>query len=81
MPINNDEVIEYVTINGEKVPKIVVPAQITIKHKLTGKEYNSDEEAQADVDDPSTPTQKEDIQRDVTIQVANLIDMFSEGGL
>ena len=81
MPINNDEVIEYVTINGEKVPKIVVPAQITIKHKLTGKEYNSDEEAQADVNDPSTPTQPEDIQRDVTIQVANLIDMLSEGGL
>ena len=81
MPINNDEVIEYVTVNGEKVPKIVVPAQITIKHKLTGKEYNSDEEAQADVDDPSTPTQKEDIHRDVTIQVANLIEMLCEGGL
>ena len=81
MPINNDEVIEYVTVNGEKVPKIVVPAQITIKHKLTGKEYNSDEEAQADVNDPSTPTQPEDIQRDVTIHVENLIDMLSEGGL
>ena len=81
MPINNDEVIEYVTVNGEKVPKIVVPATVTITHKLTGTEYNSDEEAQADVDDPSTPTQKEDIQRDVTIQVANLIDMLSEGGL
>jgi hypothetical protein len=81
MPINDDEVIEYVTVNGEKVPKIVVPAQITIKHKLTGKEYNSDEEAQADVEDPSTPTQKEHIQRDVTIQVANLIDMISKGGI
>ena len=81
MPINNDEVIEYVTINGEKVPKIVVPAQITIKHKLTGIEYNSDEEAQADVDDPNTPTQQEHIQRDVTIQVANLIDMISKGGI
>ena len=81
MPINNDEVIEYVTVNGEKVPKIVVPAQITIKHKLTGKEYNSDEEAQADVNDPGTPTQQDHIQRDVTIQVAKIKDMLSEGGL
>ena len=81
MPINEDEVIEYAIVNGEKVPKIVVPAQVTIRNKDTGTEYNSDAEAQADVDDPSTPTQKEDIQRDVTIQVANLIDMLSEGGL
>ena len=81
MPINNDEVIEYVTVNGEKVPKIVVPTTITITHKLTGKEYASDEEAQADVNDPSTQTQQEHIQRDVTIQVAKIKDMLSEAGL
>ena len=81
MPINNDEVIEYVTVNGEKVPKIVVPATVTIKHKLTGKEYASDEEAQADVDNPSTPTQQEHIQRDVSIEVARIKDMLTKGGL
>jgi len=81
MPIKDDEVIEYVTVNGEKVPKIVVPATIVITHKLTGKEYNSDEEAQADVNDPSTPTQQEHIQRDVTIEVARIKDMLSQGGL
>jgi len=81
MPINNDEVIEYVTVNGEKVPKIVVPATVTITHKLTGKEYASDEEAQADVDNPSTPTQQEHIQRDVSIEVARIKDMLSGGGL
>mgnify|MGYP003668216621 CR=1 FL=1 len=81
MPINNDEVIEYAIVNGEKVPKIVVPAQITIKHKLTGTEYGSEQEAQADVDDPNTPTQQEHIERHVTIQVASLLDMLSEGGV
>jgi len=81
MPIKDDEVIEYVIVNGEKIPKIVVPATVTITHKLTGKEYNSDEEAQADVNDPSTPTQQEDIQRDVSIEVARIKDMLSEGGL
>ena len=81
MPINKDEVIECVTVNGEKVPKIVVPATVTITHKLTGTEYNSDEEAQADVDDPNTPTLQEHIQRDVSIEVARIKDMLSKGGL
>tara|TARA_R100000963_G_scaffold25609_1_gene17476 strand:+ start:49 stop:294 length:246 start_codon:yes stop_codon:yes gene_type:complete len=81
MPINNDEVIEYAIVNGEKVPKIVVPATVTIVHKLTGTEYNSDEEAQADVNDPNTPTLQEHIERHVTIQVAKIKDLLSEGGL
>tara|TARA_Y100000310_G_scaffold315059_1_gene365185 strand:+ start:427 stop:672 length:246 start_codon:yes stop_codon:yes gene_type:complete len=81
MPIKNDEVIEYVTIDGEKVPKIVVPATVTITHKLTGKEYASDEEAQADVNDPNTPTEQSHIQRDVSIEVARLKDLLSKGGL
>ncbi len=37
MPINDDGVVEYVTINGEKVPQIVVPAEVTITNTLTGK--------------------------------------------
>ena len=39
MPIKDDSVIEYVEINGEQVPKVVVPAEITITNTLTGKEY------------------------------------------
>ena len=78
MPINEDEVIEYAIVNGEKVPKIVVPAQVTIRNKDTGSEYNSDAEAQADVDDPNMPTKLEHIQRNVTIQVARIKDMLAE---
>ncbi len=78
MPINEDEVIEYAIVNGEKVPKIVVPATVTITHKVTGVEYDSDDHAQADVDDPNTPTTKEHIQRDVTISVARIKDMLAE---
>ena len=78
MPINEDEVIEYAIVNGEKLPKIVVPAQVNIRNKDTGTEYNSDAEAQADVDDPNTPTKLEHIQRNVTIQVARIKDMLAE---
>ena len=70
MPINDDAVIEYVEINGEQVPKIVVPAEITITHKETGKEYGSEKEAQDDVDNPATTTAIHHIRRDVLVKVA-----------
>jgi len=38
MPIKDDGIVEYVEINGEQVPKIVVPAEITITNTETGQE-------------------------------------------
>jgi|TARA_R100000963_G_scaffold19492_1_gene13557 hypothetical protein len=70
MPINDDAVIEYVEINGEQVPKIVVPAEITITHTETGKEYGSEKEAQEDIDNPATTTAIHHIRRDVLVKVA-----------
>ena len=70
MPINNDAVIEHVTINGEKVPKIVVPAEITITNTKTGKEYGSAKEADDDVANPATATESHHIRQDVLVKVA-----------
>lgn len=70
MPINDDGVVEYVEINGEKVPKIVVPAEITIINTVTGKEYGSAKEADDDVADPATDTKSEHIRQDVVISAA-----------
>ena len=70
MPIKDDGVVEYVEINGEKVPKIVVPAEITITNTLTGKEYGSAKEADDDVADPATATNSEHIRQDVVIKAA-----------
>ena len=70
MPINDDAVIEYVEINGEQVPKIVVPSEVTITHTETGKEYGSEKEAQEDIDNPATTTAIHHIRRDVLIKVA-----------
>ena len=70
MPINDDGVVEYVEINGEKVPKIVVPAEITIPNTVTGKEYGSAKEAEDDVADPATDTKAEHIRQDVVISAA-----------
>ena len=70
MPINDDAVIEYVEVNGEQVPKVVVPAEVTITNTETGKEYGSAKEADDDVDNPATSTQREHIRQDVVIKVA-----------
>ena len=79
MHINDDGVIEYVEINGEQVPKIVVPAEITITHTETGKEYGSEKEADDDVNDPATSTKREHIRQDVVIKVA--IHKLLEGAI
>ena len=70
MPINDDAVIEYVEVNGEQVPKVVVPAEVTIMNTATGKEYGSAKEADDDVDNPATSTKREHIRQDVLIKVA-----------
>ena len=70
MPINDDAVIEYVEVNGEQVPKVVVPAEVTITYTETGKEYGSAKEADDDVADPATATQSHHIRQDVLVKVA-----------
>ena len=48
-----------------------------ITNKKSGLEYASEEQAQEDINDPSTSTKEEDIQRHVTIIVPKL-DLFGE---
>ena len=43
-------IIEYVTINGKKVPKIKCETEVVVRNKKTNQEYGSDIEAKADID-------------------------------
>ena len=70
MPIKDDGVVEYVEINGEQIPKIVVPAEITITNTETGQEYGSAKEADDDVANPATATKSEHIRQDVVVKAA-----------
>ena len=58
---------------------ITIDCESTVKitNKKSGLEYESEEQAQEDIKDPSTSTKEEDIQRDVTIIVPKL-DLFGE---
>jgi len=48
----------------------------TVKHATTGKVYASESEAEADVNNPATDTTKNDIRRDVAINVNKLPDIL-----
>ena len=68
-------------INGKKVEEIQSETIITVTNKVTGKEYGSDAEAAADVKDPNTATKKEDIRRDVLIDIKKMPSLLSKSDL
>jgi len=74
----------YVTIkdvNGKKVEEIESETIITVTNKITKQEYGSDAEAAADVKDPNTTTKKEDIRRDVLIDIKKMPALLSKSDL
>jgi|TARA_R110002020_G_scaffold268991_1_gene484306 hypothetical protein len=73
MAIKEDaKIIGHREINGKQIPIIRCATETIIYHTGTGKEYDSEEAAQADVDDPATSTTVSHIKRNVKISVANL---------
>ena len=62
--------VAYTMINGKKVPVVKCETEVVLRNKETNQEYNSDSEAEADIANPNTPTQKEHIVRSVKIKVA-----------
>ena len=64
--------IRYETIDGKEVPIITPQCKVTLTNTITKKEYNSDAEALADVQDPNTATKAEHIRRDVNITVESI---------
>ena len=67
------KIIGHVNIDGEMIPKYRGDTEITLTNTKTGKEYNSDKEADDDIANPATDTVKEDIRRVVTITVPKLV--------
>ena len=63
---------EFKIIDGKKTHVITPECEITLTNTATGKEYMSDAEADADVNDSNTDTKKEHIRRDVHIKIAQI---------
>ena len=70
MPFIEEGDVAYTFINGKKVPVVKCETEVVLRNKVTNQEYNSDEEAIQDINNPSTPTKQEDVTRSVKIKVA-----------
>ena len=74
----------FVTVrdpHGKKVEEIQSETIITVTNKITKQEYGSDAEATADVNDPNTTTKREDIRRDVLIDIKKMPNLLSKSDL
>ena len=65
-------------IDGQELPIIQPEVQMEVKNKKTGADYDSEDHAQKDVDDPSTDTTLDDIEKNIEIKVVKLPDVFGK---
>ena len=59
-------------IGGQKVKILTPKTEVTLTNTITGEEYSSNEEAEADIANPASDTQREHIRRDVKIIVEGI---------
>ena len=70
MAFKEEGEVNYTMINGKKVPVVKCETEVVLRNTQTNYEYNSDQEAQDDIADPSSPTQREFVTRSLKIKVA-----------
>ena len=70
MAFKEEAEVNYTIINGKKVPVVKCETEVILRNKETNIEYNSDQEAEDDIANPNTPTQREHITRSLKIKVA-----------
>ena len=63
--------------DGKEIEEIDVETEVTLINTKTSQEYNSDQEADDDVNDPNTTTKQEDLSRTVRIRIAKMPDILS----
>ena len=62
--------VAYTYINGKKVPVVKCETEVVLRNKETNYQYNSDQEAEDDINNPETATQREHITRSLKVKVA-----------
>jgi len=70
MAFKEEGSVNYTIINGKKVPVVKCETEVVLRNTQTNYEYSSDKEAEDDIADPNSPTQKEFITRSLKIKVA-----------
>jgi len=72
MAFKEEGSVEYIEVDGKKVPVVKCEAEIVLRNKETNYEYGSDQEAEDDINNPDTDTQREHVTRSVKIKVAKM---------
>ena len=62
--------VAYTMINGKKVPVVKCETEVVLRNTQTNYEYNSDQEAEDDINNTETTTQRDHVVRSVKIKVA-----------
>ena len=62
--------VAYTYINDKKVPVVKCETEVVLRNKETNYEYNSDQEAEDDINNPDTATQREHVTRSLKVKVA-----------
>ena len=72
MAFKEEGSVEYVEIDGKRVPVVKCETEVVLRNTQTNYEYNSDQEAEDDIANPETDTQREHITRSLKIKVAKM---------
>ncbi len=72
MAFKEEGEVNYTIINGKKVPVVKCETEVILRNTQTNYEYNSDQEAEDDIANPETDTQREHITRSLKIKVAKM---------
>ena len=75
MAFKEEGSVEYIEVDGKKVPVVKCEAEIILRNTKTNYEYGSDKEAEDDIANPDTDTVREDVTRSVKIKVAHMPPM------
>jgi hypothetical protein len=70
MAFTEEGEVAYTVINGKRVPVVKCETEVVLRNTQTNYEYGSDKEAEDDIADPDSPTQREFITRSLKIKVA-----------
>ena len=70
MAFKEEGSVNYTIINGKKVPVVKCETEVVLRNTRTNYEYNSDQEAEDDIANPETSTERAHIKRSVKIKVA-----------
>jgi hypothetical protein len=81
MPFKEKGLVTFKTVDGKLQEEVESETVITVTNKITKQEYGSDAEATTDVNDPNTTTKREDIRRDVLIDIKKMPSLLAKSDL